>query len=62
MSVRCQKCFIDVNDYVFDKDLKPICLVCSGHKKLMDDLVKVKEEEFNRTWLDSSQYDLRKWL
>lgn len=59
--VRCQKCFLDVSDYVFDSELRPICTKCSGHHKIMEELVKIKEEDY-KLWVDSGQFNLNRWL
>jgi hypothetical protein len=61
LSVICQVCKRETRNYVFDKDLKPICKVCVVDVQLQKDLVSVHEARLKTAW-NGKDNVLSNWL
>lgn len=53
MTVICFVCRKECSDYEFrsvDGDVRPVCSVCSGRKKVMESVVVLQESRLERAW------------
>lgn len=67
MTVVCMRCGKATVDFVFDKDLKPICKDCIRPVPRLDlntenVLVETKNAQFSVVMNDLEQYDLSRWI
>ena len=61
LTVICFRCKEECRDFEFDKELRPICSVCSGRRKIMEAVVSVHEERLERAW-NGKDYTLSRWF
>lgn len=64
MTVICFKCKNECVDYEFCNiggDIKPVCTVCSGRKKVMEAVAAVHEARLERAW-NNKDTKLDAWL
>lgn len=61
-TVICQSCGKPAKEWVFNKDLKPVCMVCIDRTKTMKAIVSVKEAELKTIFNDDGQSELTQFI